>query len=364
MRKSSIIFVEVGEISAVIRNTVDQFFSSESHRRVKWDELVEKPELLRDSLLIFCIHLRAFGVNHDAELFIEKLSALYYSDASLFEDSVGGIFISSDEEEYTKQYASMYIYKLNKMGLRFSGRPLVEASCGLKNLLTHQKRNSYSLEKNLSLQFEKLIRDMGDMYDRIHDRSLLSRKPRKLLMIHSGNEDSNTLALWRMVERELSGVQIREVHLINGEIMDCRACGYKICKHFGRQNSCYYGGIIVHNIYPAILESDIIVLLCPNYNDALPANLAAMINRLTALFRKQKFYDKKIYAVIVSGSSGTEALATQIIRALNINKTFQLPPFFSVSGIANDKGDIHKVEGIENLARSFAGKIMADFVKS
>ena len=37
-------------------------------------------------------------------------------------------------------------------------------------------------------------------------------------------------------------------------------------------------------VYPAVREADALVLLCPNYNDALSANLTAFINRLTALF--------------------------------------------------------------------------------
>ena len=45
-------------------------------------------------------------------------------------------------------------------------------------------------------------------------------------------------------------------------------------------------------MYPAIMECDALVMLCPNYNDAISANLAAFINRLTALLRKTKFYDK------------------------------------------------------------------------
>ena len=34
------------------------------------------------------------------------------------------------------------------------------------------------------------------------------------------------------------------------------------------------------------------VMLCANYNDALAANLTAFVNRLTALFRQNRFYEK------------------------------------------------------------------------
>ena len=54
-------------------------------------------------------------------------------------------------------------------------------------------------------------------------------------------------------------------------------------------------------------------MLCPNYNDALSANLTAFVNRLTALFRQTRFYDKALFAIVVSGYSGGDILARQLI---------------------------------------------------
>ncbi len=68
-----------------------------------------------------------------------------------------------------------------------------------------------------------------------------------------------------------------------------------MCMHFSSKSNCYYGGVIVDEVYPAILDCDALVLLCPNYNDAVSANLCAFINRLTALFRKTRFYEKYIF---------------------------------------------------------------------
>lgn len=56
-------------------------------------------------------------------------------------------------------------------------------------------------------------------------------------------------------------------------------------------------------------------MLCPNYNDALSANLTAFINRLTSLFRTTRFYDKALFAVVVSGYSGSDIVAEQLIAA-------------------------------------------------
>ena len=48
-----------------------------------------------------------------------------------------------------------------------------------------------------------------------------------------------------------------------------------MCLHYGEQGECFYGGVMVQEVYPAIREADAVVLLCPNYNDALSANLTA-----------------------------------------------------------------------------------------
>ena len=127
--------------------------------------------------------------------------------------------------------------------------------------------------------------------------------------------------------------------------------------HFSEKSSCYYGGVIVEQVYPAIQACDALVLLCPNYNDALSANLTAFVNRLTALFRKTAFYEKSVFAVVVSGYSGGDIVAEQIISALSMNKTFRLPPGFAMVETANDPLSILKVEGIQERAAAFAERI-------
>ena len=114
---------------------------------------------------------------------------------------------------------------------------------------------------------------------------------------------------------------------------------------------------MVEEVYPAIIDCDIMIMLCPNYNDSISANLSAVINRLTALFRKTKFYDKCFYSIIVSGFSGSDIIAQQLISSLNINKTFMLPPKFALMETANDYGEIEKVENIKYKAKEFAENI-------
>jgi multimeric flavodoxin WrbA len=155
----------------------------------------------------------------------------------------------------------------------------------------------------------------------------------------------------------LQHIQIQEIHIENGSVRDCIGCPYKTCRHYGQQKRCYYGGIMITDVYPAILSCDALLLLCPNYNDAISANLSAVINRLTALFRKTQFYDKYLFSLIVSGHSGSDLLAEQLISALAINKTFRLPAHFSMMETANDPGEVLTIPGIGQRIDLFAQQI-------
>ena len=130
-----------------------------------------------------------------------------------------------------------------------------------------------------------------------------------------------------------------------------------MCLHFGEQGSCFYGGVMVEDVYPAVREADAIVMLCPNYNDALSANLTAFINRLTSLFRTTRFYDKALFAVVVSGYSGSDIVAEQLIAALNMNKTFYQPGQFAMMETANNAGAAMQLPGIEERMNAFAERI-------
>lgn len=308
-----------------------------------------------DKKILFAVELEELGINLELEPILYRI---YKSrpEAQL-ENSIGAVLIHSKEELYTKSKSSMLIFRLNSMGMRFPGRPMVEAPLNLRNYIPAQNRNGKSLEENCYLETEELSQRFKT-YDIEKSKNI---NP-KILTVHASEDGSNTLYLWQLIKKQLlkDVSEIKEIYIPNGEVKDCEGCSYTICKYFAKQKSCYYGGIMVEEVYPSILEADIFILLCPNYNDALTANLSAMINRLTAIFRHKKFYDKKFYSVIVSGSSGTEAIATQLIRALNMNKTFQLPPNFIVSAIANDRGSIKDIEDIELRANNFSKLIIAE----
>ena len=307
---------------------------------------------LRNKKIVFAVELPITGESSNLndifyQLFLRGKDALYGSSAI--------VLIHSNYDLFTKTAAQSIIFKANLLGCNFIGRPMVEATGSLNNFIPLEKIYNMSLEEICIYQ----CRELGKRF--INDKANNIISP-KILALHSSNRDtSNALTLWDMVKANLD-MEFQEINIGNGNILDCRGCPYKTCKHYGSVGKCFYGGIVVEEVYPAILESDILMFICPNYNDMIGANMVALINRLTALFRKTKFYHKYIYSIIVSGHSGSDALSKQLISSLNINKTFRLPPYFSLMATANDKGAILNVPNIENLAKDFANKINKAFI--
>ena len=267
------------------------------------------------------------------------------------EGSTAAILISSNNQLYTKSAAAHFSFLANKMGCRFIGHSVVEITENMANFLTWQKATALSLEEISIQQAQQLATRLLQYEPKIID------KP-KLVVLHSSTRStSNTFMLWSMIKEELFEYNIEEIHVENGSVYDCFGCSFKACVNYSLKDSCYYGGVMTEKILPAIEEADALIWICPNYNDAISSNLTAVINRLTTLYRKIKFYDKSIFAVIVSGNSGSDSIAKQLIDALNINKGFQLPPSFSIMEIANDMGAVLKVPSIKEKAKAFADNI-------
>lgn len=324
------------------------------YNAIEIKETANLPDL-RESKLIFAVQLNNAGYCPKMD---ELIYYLWQQGPHALDSSEGCVLIHCESELFTKTYAQNLVLHANMLGCRFMGRPVVEAAANLANLLTAQKKIQKPLEEVLEILSLDLIRRLSA------DNPKLIENP-KLTVLHAGNHrTSNTLMLWEMVKRHLPpSIDISTIHVENGTVKDCIGCSYRTCKHFAENSRCFYGGIMVEEIYPAVLQSDAIVWICPNYNDALSANLSAVINRLTALFRKNKFYDKSFFSIIVSGNSGSDAVAKQLISALNMNKTFRLPPFFALTAVANDKGTILNVPGIEEKARHFAENIKNNIKK-
>ena len=191
------------------------------------------------------------------------------------------------------------------------------------------------------------------MIKRLASYTFLDKESLKILVLHAGHKGiSNTLMLWDLIKERLItkgnvSLIIDELHVEEGKITDCYGCSFETCTYYSLEKSCFYGGFVVESLFPMIEQADIVVWICPNYNDAISAKLMAVINRLTALYRKISFQDKYILAVVVSGNSGNDSVTGQLIGALHINKGFRLPPNFVSMAIANDPGDILQVENLD-----------------
>ena len=267
------------------------------------------------------------------------------------------VIVDGKGEMFTKSIGRELIFAANYAGCAFPGKPLVEATGSLYNFNTSASVKGVD---NMTA-YKESVSELLDRLDALKIGKPVRRDggPTKVLAIHSGNrETSNSLAILDMVKSNFgSDVEYKEISVRNGEIVDCRGCGFDTCKHFGENGECFYGGVMVEQVYPAILECDALILVCPNYNDSIGANMLAIINRLTALFYNNSFANKKIYAIIVSGYSGGELLAEQIIGAMNCNKGFILPPNFALLETANKPGDAARIPEIEAQVLEFARSI-------
>lgn len=305
---------------------------------------------LKNKRILFAIELGESGIN----LEYVSLLKMIRMDRHMFDGSLAGLIVDGDSELFTKSVARHLVFSANRAGCSFVGRPLVEGTASLNNFTI--------IANNLGTDnYSAYCQSVKELADRVASfRKPVVQKP-KLLALHAGHpETSNTLVLWDMIKQEIDA-DVQEISLRNGEIFDCRGCAYETCLHLGEESRCFYGGVITKEVYPAILDCDGLVMVCPNYNDAISANLTAFVNRLTALFRANRFYDKRLFAVIVSGYSGSDIVAEQLISSLNMNKSFLLPPRFAIMRTANDPGSINRLEHIREEAADFGRHIIAEF---
>lgn len=299
-------------------------------------------------LALFAIDLGEYGVN----LEYTRLLGWLRSHPKSLEGWTGGVTADADSDLYTKSAARELVFTANRAGCAFVGRPLVEGTKTLSNFAIVASNLGTDLYGAYVESIKLLVKEMAKSQKPDKERK------RELLVLHaSSHKSSNTYAVWQGVKQYLTDISITEIGLRNGTLADCSGCPYKMCLHFGERGSCFYGGVMVENVYPAVKKADGILLLAPNYNDALSANLTAFINRLTALFRTTRFYDKKLFGIVVSGYSGSDLIAEQMIAALNMNKTFYLPGHFAMLETANHPGEAMKLPRIEERMRQYTKRI-------
>ena len=235
--------------------------------------------------------------------------------------AVGALLVDGDGELYTKQAAQAVALAANLAGCLFPGKPLVEGTGSLYN--------QHILARQLDLPWEETYFTRArELVGRLAQFTAPRFSRPRVLMLHaSDNRRSNTVAMGKAVCGHLAPFcEIQTISLQNGAIYDCRGCSYTACLHYSRSGTCYYGGALPTEVFPAILQSDVVLLLCPNFNDSASANILALINRMTGLLLQKPLYDKYLYAIVVSGYSGGDLVARQILGALCLNKTASSRP--------------------------------------
>ena len=297
---------------------------------------------IRNRRIIFVSQVNEFGYDPCLMAFIRN-----HEDD--LQGSLGALIVRSESDLYTKTFAQNFLFHCNRRGMAFLGHSVIEITKDYLNFETWQKTMPATLQE-ICMQLCK------DLFERL--KNFKWPKGNNILALHSSSHaTSNTLGLWHLVKEKLD-IRSQEIYIDTGSIVDCKGCAFQTCLEFGKNKNCYFADTMVKEVLPAIEESDIIVWICPNYNDSISANLLAVINRLTVLYRQISFSDKAFYAVIVSGNSGSDALAKQLIGALNINKGFYLPPDFSIMAVANAPLKVLNLDGIDDKASNMAKKIM------
>lgn len=303
---------------------------------------------MEDVRLLFAVAIDAFGVDAD---FVRLLRILRGSGMCL-RGCAAGIVVDGADELYTKSAAQELALAANMAGCTFPGKPLVEGTGSLYNQHILARRMELSWEETYFMRARELV-------GRLLDFEAPKFANPKILMLHaSDNLRSNTVWLGRqLLQRLPANFSTREISLQNGTIHDCRGCSYAACLHFSQNDTCFYGGAISLEVLPAIRECDAMLVLCPNYNDAVSANLMALFNRMTNLLVQQELLDKYLFGVVVSGYSGSDLVARQLLGALCFNKTVMLPERFCMMETAHDPGSAQHLDGVERRLDEFAAHI-------
>ena len=318
-------------------------------REVRMVQTVKDMVNLEGQRLLFALALGDNGTNLE---YVRMLSRLR-KEPGLLAGCTAGLIVDGAGELYTKSAAAEAALALNRAGCALVGRPLVEGTGSLANFAVQAQL----LETNLMGAYRAAAAELADQVE--HFSFSKKERPEVLVLHASSHHTSNTMDLWSRVREQVEGrCLIQEIGLRNGTLSDCSGCPYTMCLHFGEQGGCFYGGVMQDEVYPAVRTADALVLLCPNYNDALSANLTAFINRLTALFRQTRFYDKAVFAIVVSGYSGGDVVARQVVAAMNMNKSFYLPRRFAMLETANNPGQALALPGIQERLEGFAQNML------
>lgn len=309
----------------------------------------DSAEDLRNRRILFAMATDDCGMDAETLRLLRRLRA----EPDGLYGSTGALLVDGTSELYTKSLAQEIVLAANSAGCTFPGKPLVEGTGSLYNqhILAAQMGRSWK---------ETYFQRARELAQRLlHFVPPQFKRPRLLMLHASEPHRSSTLWIGRELCRRLEHrCDIMEIPLQNGTIHDCRGCSYNACLHYAQNGTCFYGGTISDTVLPAILDCSAMLFLCPNYNDAVGANITALFNRLTSLLLQGDLYDKYLYGIIVSGYSGSDLVARQLLGAMCLNKTAMLPPYFCMLHTANNLAAAQQIAGLTHCLDSFAARLL------
>lgn len=288
------------------------------------------------------------GMDEPTLRFLRRLRA----EPEAMSGSVAAVLVDGTGELYTKQVAQELVHAANRAGCLFPGKPVLEGTGSLYNqhILAEQLRKSW--EETYFFRARELAQRLS-RFEPPHFSA-----PRLLVLHASERGRSSSLWLWDQLRERLDNAIVsEEITLQNGTVHDCRGCSYRTCLHFAQNGSCFYGGALSETVLPAIHDCDAMLFLCPNYNDAVSANITALFNRLTSLLLHGNLYRKYLFGVVISGYSGSDLVARQLLGAMCLNKTAMLPPRFCLMETANDLSAMQLVPRLSDRLDAFARSI-------
>lgn len=298
--------------------------------------------------VLFAIHVDALGPDEA----LCRLMRQIRRHPNCLQGCAAALIVDGDSELYTKQLAQDLALAANRSGCMFLGKPLVEGTGSLYNQHILANQMGLDWEQTYCVRCRQLVNRLRQF------RPPHYLQPRMLMVHASDNQRSNSVWVGREIMKRLEPDCVtREISLQNGTIADCRGCSFAACRHFAESNTCFYGGAVSEEVMPAIASCNAILFLCPNYNDAVSANIMALFNRLTNLLMKQELYDKYLFGVVVSGYSGSDLVARQLLGAMCFNKTAILAPEFCLMQTAHEPGSAQHAAGILERIDAFSDHI-------
>lgn len=313
-------------------------------------ETLQLGDSMKNKRLLFALSVDEYGMDRT----VCDLLRFLRRNGDCLHGSIAGVIVDGGSELYTKQIAQELVLAADMAGCTFPGKPLVEGTGSLYNQHIMAERLGLSWEAT----YLHRIRELAALISSFQPPHF--ENPHILMLHASDNSRSNTVWMGHeVVSRLPDNYQVQEISLQNGTIHDCRGCSYEACLHFAQNDRCFYGGAISQEVLPAIAACNAMLILCPNYNDAVSANIMALFNRLTNLLVRQDLSDKYLFGIVVSGYSGSDLVARQLLGAMCLNKTALLPPRFCLMQTAHDAGSARKSRGIEARISSFASQIAA-----